>query len=118
MVEGQSLRLQSHRRVDTLVPASDPIEVPDQSGFWVEIRDIENQTIYRRVLANVMEDTIEIFSPDRSETVARRPRPSDDREFIVIVPDVGPGSSAAFFGTSYERGRSLGSSREIARFEL
>jgi hypothetical protein len=117
-VEGQSVRLQSLRRVDALVPASDPIDVSDQSGFWVEVQDREGRTIYRRVLGNVMQDTIEVFSPDPNETVARRPRPPAQREFIVIVPDPGRGSSAALFGTPYERGRSLGSSREIARFEF
>jgi hypothetical protein len=101
-----------------VVPPSDPIEPSDESGFWVETRDTKDRTLYRRVLSDVLQDSIEVFSDDPEETIVRRLAPRAQGEFVVIVPDPGPGSSAVFFGTPYERGRSLGVAREIARFEL
>src|SRR5512134_312368 len=113
-VEENVLRLRSIRRVDMLIAPSDPIQIFGESGFWVELRDQGDRTLYRRVLADVLEDTVEVFSEDPNETVVRHPRPPGQTEFVVIVPDTGEGSSAIFFGTPYSRGQPLGPAREVA----
>jgi hypothetical protein len=117
-VEGDTLRLRSVRRVEMVVPPSDPIPTADKSGFWVEIRDKRDRSLYRRVLGDVLQDTIEVFSNDPNETVARRPRPPGQTEFVVVVPDTPEASSVVFFGTRYAEGRPLGPAQEIARFDV
>jgi hypothetical protein len=117
-VEGESLRVRSSTRVDTLVPASDPIDMPGEVGFWVEVHDNEGQTVYRRVLRDYLQDTVELFSEDPNETIVRRPSARAQGEFVVIVPDIGRGASAAFYGSPSERGRALRRAHEIARIQL
>ena len=102
--DGDALRLQSVRPVDMLVPPSDPTQTSGESGFWVEIRDGENRTLYRKSLGSVLQDTIEVFSDDPKETIARRPSPPGPRDFVVIVPDTGERSAAVYLQNSVRGG--------------
>ena len=112
-----TLSLRSVQRVDMLVPPVDSA-TSGESGFWVEIRDGADRTVYRRVLGDALQDSIEVFAENPEETIVRRPSPPGPREFVVIVPDTGEPASAVFFSTPFAEGRSLGPAREMARFEL
>jgi hypothetical protein len=117
-VQDDVIELRSAMRVDKLIAPSDRPETGDRSGFWVEVRGDDDQLLYRRSLRNVLADTIEVFAEEGPETIARRPRQRRQEEFVVVVPDLGERTYAAFFGSPYAEGRVRGSARELARFRL
>src|SRR3954454_24343421 len=104
-VEDDTLRLRSANRVDMHIAPSDRTETSGGSGFWVELRDQGDRTLYRRILADVLQDSVEVYSDDPSGTIVRHTLHPAQTEFVVIVPDAEEGSSAVFFGTSYSRGQ-------------
>lgn len=116
---GAVIRLRSSRKVQTSVPPCDaPAVVGEAGGFWVEVRDSQNRTLYRRVLPDPLQDTIEVF-PERSDDRIVRHRSANRQvEFFVIIPNLEGADSAVFFGSRYEAGRRLGFAKEISRVKL
>ncbi|HEX5760216.1 MAG TPA: hypothetical protein VF121_13580 [Thermoanaerobaculia bacterium] len=55
--EGDRLELVAQQSVTMKVPRSDPVEGPRaaQAGFWVDLKDSADRTLYRRLLQEPME---------------------------------------------------------------
>jgi hypothetical protein len=85
----KGLRLVSRRRLEAVVPPSEPIgEESEQrrTGFWIEVRDAEERPVYRRVIADPLPDEIEVSAEDG--TFARRKAGAADATFALLVPDL------------------------------
>jgi hypothetical protein len=70
-----------------VVPPSDtPSTDQGEYGFWLEVKDANARTLFRRVLHNPMPSDQEVFSLDPKRSVARVPGARQDQVFIVVVP--------------------------------
>ena len=127
--------------VDMLVPPDDaPTKAPEQ-GFWAELRDPSNKTLFRRVLHNPIPVDSEVFSQDHGKTVSRAPGAPSEGMFTIVVPNHANATALALFSSHHENAPKpaqppagishalpfhavravstrLDAAREIARFDL
>jgi hypothetical protein len=83
--------------VDMVVPPSDPLSgYEGQTGFWVELRDSDDRTVYRRILHDPMPSYVEVHSPSgrplRAAVAERR------GIFDTVIPALSAGGTAVLFG--------------------
>ncbi|MBW8487518.1 hypothetical protein [Actinomadura parmotrematis] len=119
--EGRRPRLLSADRVDMPAPPTDELDgYEGRRGFWVEVRDPGGRTLHRRVMADPMDPTVEVFSAAPEATLRRvragRPRGA----FTVVVPDLDGADHLALMGApeGLDGLRTAGASAELARFPL
>ena len=106
-----------------VAPASDPIEVEEaQTGFWFELRDGREHTVYRRTMQDPTDPTVEVRSGDPERPFMRAPAEELRREFVVLIPEIRERPSLVFFGRPVGPGALApvfgATSTEIARFDL
>ena len=110
-------------------PPSDPIEeVAARAGFMVDLKDEQDQTLYRRVMHDPIQRDVEVFSPDPRQTVQRAPVALPRGVFSVVLPEIEAAQAVSLIGPpppSAERRLGVARAeaiqepaREIARFEL
>ena len=86
--DGGDVKLVSQQRVEMTLPASDPVQGHEgQKGFWYELRNAQNRTLFRRVAHPPMRPDVEVFSPDPNKTLSRQPAPNRKGVFVALVPD-------------------------------
>jgi hypothetical protein len=108
-VTDAGVRIVSRRQVEMTLPPSDALEyVPGSVGFWAELRDADEQALYRRVMADPFEADIEVPPEPGGPSFTRVPAPPGG-SFAVLVPDI-PGADHV----SLVRGEP-GDTRGIAR---
>jgi hypothetical protein len=95
--DGPAVKLISQDRVEMTVPQSDPLKgFARQKGFWAELRDKQDKTLYRQVIHNPTRNDAEVF-PDPNEnpeqSIAREAAPKRKGVFVVLVPDTDEGDS-------------------------
>lgn len=123
--DGDEVKLVSQQRVDMTVPPSDPLKnYQKQKGFWAELKNESDKTLYRRVMHNPTRNDAEVFSDDPEKGISREPAPKRKGVFVVVVPDKGE-EVALSRSTPEKKGpmrgiRSLASkpAKEILRFKL
>jgi hypothetical protein len=121
--DGDAVSLISQEPVEMVVPPSDPVQgFAGQKGFWAEVKDQQDETLYRRVMHNPMRPDVEVFSDDPQQTVAREPVADKKGVFVVLVPDADEGhevtlSSSSGAGHGFAANAQQPAS-EIARFKL
>ena len=88
-----------------------------ESGFWYELKDGRNKTIFRRVTQNPIRHFVELRSenPDRPFTWQKVENPSGT--FVLVVPEMSKARHVSIF-SSPPGAESLKPAREIARFDL
>ena len=86
--EDDSIDLISQQPVDMIVPPSDPIEDIAASGFRVDLKDSEGETIYRRVMHNPIPVDREVFSDEPTQSISRIPVERPRVVFTIVVPNV------------------------------
>lgn len=87
--EGDEIRLEDQRRVRTIASPTDTLSgYGDERGFWVEVRDGQKETLYRRVMPNPLRKDVEVFSPDHERGIFRAPVERPSGVFAVLVPDL------------------------------
>ncbi len=121
--DGAIKLLSRPRRVDMVAPASDPTEVEEaRTGFWYELRDGREHTLYRRTMQDLTDPTVEVRSGDPERPFMRKPAGALRRQFVVLVPDIGDRPSLVFFGrpvSTHALAPAAGAaSTEIARIDL
>ena len=132
--DGDRMEMVSQQSVAMKAPPSDPVESAPAAamdagptGFWVDLKDEQDQTLYRRVLHDPVPRHVEAFSPDPRQTVQRVPVPITESRgvFSVVLPEIeaaqavsliGPPPQPTGPGALAEEGPQP--SREIARFDL
>ncbi|MEU5884164.1 hypothetical protein [Spirillospora sp. NPDC047279] len=119
--EGRRARLVSTERVDMVVPPTDALEgYEGQRGFWVEVRDPDGRTLHRRVMADPMDTTVEVFSAGPGASPQRVPAERPQGAFTVVVPDLEGADHLALVGVPEDAGglRAGAAASELARFPL
>jgi len=110
-------------------------EVGRHGGFWVELRDPNEQVLFHRVLDSPLGDSVEVHSPDgKIERVMGVP--TADSIFEVLVPDTDEATTVALIGEYLDTEKAMreraerasdvakgarapeGGARELARFEI
>lgn len=121
------VQLVSAERLEMICPPSvgERPEAGRHSGFWMELRDANDRTLFHRLLHSPLGDSVEVHSPDgqiRREFGAPR-----ENVFQALVPDDGAAQSIALMGESLDPAelqeksradKAEGGSRELARFDL
>ena len=135
--EGDRMELVSQQSVAMKVPPSDPVEalegttgIAERMGFWVDLKDAADRTLYRRVMHEPIRRDVEVFSPDPRQTVQRAPLPETAGPrgvFSIVLPELEAAQAVSLIGprlegatpaerlTAAEGAAPVG---EIARFEL
>jgi hypothetical protein len=131
--DGDQVRKVAQQRVAMTAPPSHDLASGDEVGFWYELRDASNNPVYRRVVQNPMQGTVEVFSQDGG--IVRRPVQDPRGVFQVVVPEIADASNLVLIGTPQPIAPPIGSraeerarpaiprvgttpAREIARFDL
>jgi hypothetical protein len=94
--DGDKVQLVSQQPIEMVVPPSAPVTgFAAQKGFWAELKDANNKTLYRQVMHNPIRGDVEVFSDDPAKSVARQPVPGRKGVFVVLVPDTEHGREVA-----------------------
>jgi hypothetical protein len=123
---GDQMELVSQQSVAMKAPPSDPVEpMAELAGFWVDLKDEQDQTLYRRVMHDPIRRDVEVFSPGPQQTVERAPVAEPQGVFSVVLPEMEAAQAVSLIGSPPPQpaGMSLGAeepqpAREIARFDL
>lgn len=100
---GDDVRLVGVRRVAMRAPGH--IEPPPdtvRSGFWLEVRDEQDNLLYHRPLHDPVRADIEVFGETDDEPMIRVPATSREGRFEVIVPDYAQASHLSLYGGARE----------------
>ena len=125
--EGDDVKLISQKRAEMMVPPSDPVKGFDkQKGFWAELKNERDKTLYRQVMHNPTRNDAEVFPETPGQSISREPAPERKGVFVVVVPDTGKGEEVTLSRSSPEEQgptsglRALASkpATEIMRFKL
>jgi hypothetical protein len=114
--EGTDIRLISRQRVEMMPPPSDPLgEREEAQGFCVEVRDAQQQPLYRRVMSNPVRHDVEAFSDEPERSIARVPVEEPGGVFVVLVPDIEYADHVALISSPFGP-RPTVAAAEVARF--
>ena len=71
----------------------------NESGFWYELKDSKNKTLFRRVIENPLQHYVEVRSnnPDRPFTWEKLAKPS--KIFILLVPELKEARDISLFSS-------------------
>lgn len=93
------VQLQSRTSVDARIPAGQP---GGDHGFWVELRDSNDNPLHKQIIHNPIPPDREVFSPDPSRSVERAPGGRAEDVFSVLVPDLPGAQSLALVSSHHE----------------
>lgn len=125
--DGDDVKLISQKRAEMMVPPSDPVTgFNKQKGFWAELKNERDKTLYRHVMHNPTRNDAEVFPETPGQTISREPAPKRKGVFVVVVPDADKGEEVTLSRSSPEEEgpesglRALASTpaTEIMRFKL
>ena len=127
--DGDDVKLISQQRAEMVVPASDPVTgFKKQKGFWAELKNDRDKTLYRRVMHNPTRNDAEVFpDPDTpGQGISREPAPKRKGVFVVVVPDTDKGDEVTLSRSSPQtrgpakglRALAIKPATEILRFKL
>lgn len=130
---GNQVKLVSQEPVDMKVLPSDELEgYEEHKGFWAELKNKQNKTVFRRVMHNPTRNDAEVFSDDPEQSISRQPTPGRKGMFVVVVPNTEGGQEvtlsrsvaqlsqpvSGMHGPARLRSLALGPAKEFARFKL
>jgi hypothetical protein len=102
----------------TLPASIAPHPEKNQSGFWYELRDANERTLYHRVMESPIRFDAEVFSAEEKESIRRQEVPKPQGAFVLLVPDAPEADSIVLFGSSSAPKTATLSAKELARFKL
>lgn len=84
--DGDRVRLVRKMRVDMVAPEQPVDTTQSAAGVYAELRNVDEETLYRANLSAQIQPTREVFSPDgRAERVATEG--ARKRVAVVVAPD-------------------------------
>lgn len=126
---GDQMELVSQQNVAMRVPPSDPVEsltaaAEEPTGYWVDLKDDQDQTLYRRLLDDPIPSHVEVFSPDPEQSMQRVPVAEPRGVISIVLPEIEAAQAVSLVGPPTPSPESpLAMSepepvRELARFDL
>jgi len=116
---GDRIELTDAQRLAMFVPPSDSLEPErERSGFWVEVRDADEQPLFRRLMHHPIETTREVFPADPHGEIIRTPVADPRGVFSVVIPELAAARILALVGSPPEVSRRGEAAYEMARFDL
>ncbi len=116
---GKDIRLESIKSIVMIVPNSDRLEKEENTaGFWYEVRDKENRTLYRRITDNPIKYAAEVRSDDPNAPLKWEEIKEPKGSFVLLIPDIEEGHSVVFFSSPLELMQEREKAQEIARFDI
>ncbi len=117
--DGDRVRVIGKQRVDTLSPPDDSDAIADAAaGYWVEVRTAEGESLHRQVLANPLNDQMEVYSPDPTQSLHRIEASKPSGVFQVLVPDDPNGHDIVLHGRLSSAEMNERTSRQLVRSVL
>jgi hypothetical protein len=90
--DGDDVKLVSQQRTEMIVPPSDPLKgYAKHKGFWAEVKNGSDKTLYRTVMHNPTKNDAEVFPDSPGGFISRQPAPKRKGVFVVVVPDMDKG---------------------------
>lgn len=115
---GTDLRLLDRQSVEMIPsPADEPVGAP-RSGFWLELRDENGETLYSRVTQNPIRFSAELLTDDPQRPVARAELGEVKGEFVLHVPDLREAQALVFMSTPAGLAALGEAASELARLDL
>jgi hypothetical protein len=118
--DGEHVTLVSQQSVEMVLPPSDPLTGTEgRKGFWYELRDAQDQPLYRKVIHHPMREDVEVFSDDpQQHSVTRQVVPNRKGVFVVLVPNTEKGRTVALWSSPRRLEMAHQPAAVIARFAL
>jgi hypothetical protein len=117
--EGRDVRLLSAERVAMTPPPSHELEAGEgATGFWYEVRDPDERTLYRRITENPVRMSTEVLTDDRERPLAREPVSEPRGHFVLHVPDVEEAATLLLVGSRPEDEPAARAAEVLGRFDL
>ncbi|HET6980049.1 MAG TPA: hypothetical protein VFI24_27195 [Pyrinomonadaceae bacterium] len=90
--DGDDVKLLSKQRTDMILPPSDVVKgYGKYKGFWAEVRNGSDKTLYRTVMHNPTKNDAEVFPESPDGDISREPAPKRKGVFVVLVPEIDNG---------------------------
>jgi hypothetical protein len=96
-------------------PPTDPIQHGPEAGFWYELRDAKNATLYRQVVDNPMRHEAEIYTKG---SIDRQTKEDRADSFTLLVPSLEGVTTIVLFSSPLDPATFGAAAKEIARFSL
>jgi len=97
-------------------PPTDPIQHGPEAGFWYELRDAKNATLYRQVAHNPMRHEAEIYT--EGAPIDRQTKDDHADSFTLLVPSLEGVTTIALFSSPLDPATFGAAAIEIAHFSL
>jgi hypothetical protein len=95
---------------------SDPLEHEPEAGFWYELRDADNTSLYRQVMQNPLRYDAEIYLDE--ETIVRQVFDEYADTFDLLVPKLATATQIALFSSPLNPETLGEAATELATFNL
>ena len=98
------------------LPSTDTIQHGPEAGFWYELRDAKNATLYRQVLDNPMRHEAEVYT--EGAPIDRLTKEDHADSFTLLVPSLEGVTTIALFSSPLDSATFGAAAEEITRFSL
>lgn len=98
------------------LPPTDPIQHGPEAGFWYELRDAKNATLYRQVVDNPIRHEAEVYT--KGAPIDRLTKEDHADTFTLLVPSLEGVTTIALFSSPLDPADFGAAAKEIARFSL
>lgn len=115
--EGGDIRLVSQEEVVMTLPPSDELGEGEHSGFWYELRDADEQVLYRKVIRSPLREHAEAFHPETGAPT-RVARAAEAGTFWLTVPSHPGACYLVLHSSPTEPRRTAEAATEGSRFDL
>ena len=116
---GNQIELTDTQRLAMFVPPGDSLEPErERSGFWVEVRDADEQPLFRQLIHHPIETTREVFPVEPHGEIIQTPVADPRGVFSIIIPEIAGARTLALVGSSSGADRRSEAAQEMARFDL
>jgi|SRR5215203_1937653 len=113
--EGDEVRLVSRQPVEMIAPLTDRLTgYEGEQGFWIEVRNDQEETLHRLVMQDPLRRDVEVFSPDPAQSLVRAPVEKSTGSFSVAIPDLKEADHVALLSSGAPSAAARGVSPEAA----
>lgn len=114
---GSEIHLTDIERLEMVIPPSEVNYVQEgQVGFWVELRDNDENVLYQRVMHNPLRNEMEVYDENNTELPRWVRVNRSEVIFEILVPYIAYGQQLVIFSSPLER--IFEPATEIARFKI